>query len=151
MPKLKRPSLKQRKFAKAYVENGGNAGKAALIAYDVSSNESARKTGQDALDNPMVQEEIKKLLNRAGLDLDTLNDKSKNLLDDGLSSKPSFAAATNHLQFLYKLHGVSPVNKSASIKWSSHQQLPSNDITQLTEALTKLNKSTSKLLTLASK
>ncbi len=146
MTKLKRPSLKQKLFAKKFIENGGNATEAALTSYNVTTRESAKHMGMQALDNPMVQEEIKKLLNKSGLDLDTIAGETREALTNALKAKPTFNGGVNLLQFLFKLHGVSPLNKSIAMKWSRTQNIPSQDITELTRQLKQLNNNTNKLL-----
>ncbi len=151
MPRLKRPSLKQRKFAKAYVENGGNGTKAVLASYNVKDRRNAGILAPTLLDNPMVQGEITKILNTSGLNLETLSDNAKSALQNSLAAKPSFAAGVNLLQFLFKLHGVSPVNKSVALKWSAQQNMPTKDYDSLREELQRLNKSVSQLLTSNSK
>ena len=54
-PKAKRLSLKQTKFVDAYVENGGNATQAALVAYDTTNRAQAATIGRENLDRPYVK------------------------------------------------------------------------------------------------
>ena len=90
---IKTPSLKQKKFVEAYVENGGNATKAALVAYDTDSTKDAANIGTQALKKPHVQDlisskikdlkdnilDIVKKDNLMGLALDTAH---SDLMDD---------------------------------------------------------------------
>jgi hypothetical protein len=39
--KMRKPTLKQRRFIKAYVQNGGNATQAAWVAYDTEDYDTA--------------------------------------------------------------------------------------------------------------
>jgi hypothetical protein len=151
MPKLKRPSLKMKKFAREYVKNGGNGTKAVIATYEVKDKRNAGIMAPTLLDNPMVQEEIKKILNNSGLDLETIADSTKTALQSSLAAKPSFAAGVTLLQFLYKLHGVTPANKSVAVKWSATQNVASKDYDSLRQELSKLNDSVNSLLTLSNK
>lgn len=56
--KDKRLSLKQEKFVEAYIENGGNATQAALVAYDVNKKIDASNIGRQNLDKPYIKEII---------------------------------------------------------------------------------------------
>lgn len=56
--KPKRLSLKQEKFVDAYVENGGNATQAALVAYNTTSRQDAAVIGRENLDRDYVKNVI---------------------------------------------------------------------------------------------
>ena len=51
---IRRPTLKQKRFVKEYLENGGNATKAAMVAYDTEDRNSASVIGSDNLSKPSV-------------------------------------------------------------------------------------------------
>lgn len=55
--KTKRLSLKQEKFVEAYVDNGGNATQAALVAYDTNRVDAAN-IGRQNLDKQYVKDVI---------------------------------------------------------------------------------------------
>lgn len=56
-PKKKRLSLKQEAFVDAYIENGGNASQAALVAYDCTKAD-AGNIGRQNLDKTYIKEVI---------------------------------------------------------------------------------------------
>jgi len=56
--KTRRLSLKQQKFTEAYVDNGGNATQAALVAYDVDNKIDAANIGRQNLDKQYVKDVI---------------------------------------------------------------------------------------------
>jgi len=56
--KPKRLSLKQQKFIDAYIENGGNASQAALVAYDCANKVDAGNIGRQNLDKHYIKEAI---------------------------------------------------------------------------------------------
>jgi len=74
MPKLKRLSLKQKKFINNYLKTG-NAPEAALEAYDTKNRPSAQALGAQTLDLPEVQSEIDKALEKNGITLDKVTDR----------------------------------------------------------------------------
>ena len=70
MPKLTRLSIKQRNFAKTFVETQGNATESAMQNYNCKNRRSASLVGCINLKNPMVAQEIERLL------------EGKNITDD---------------------------------------------------------------------
>lgn len=138
-------TLKQKLFAKKYVNNGGNATKAAFEVYN-GNYESAKSQAYQNLRKPEIQKEISKQLDDAGLSLDRLNNVSEKIVS---SINPSFikgATGVNHLQFLYKLHNVLPINKSMHMSLNKTEQLPSKDMIEIKQLLTKMNENTNKIL-----
>ncbi len=65
---------KQRKFADAYVANGGNRAEAALIAYDCSNRNSARVIAHRNLNNAKIQVYLQELV------------LTENIVDDGVQA-----------------------------------------------------------------
>ena len=118
MPKLKRISLKQRKFAQKYVETG-NATESAMQAYDVKNRLSAKHTGSVALNNPMVQEEIEKALKRNGITFDTVLDRFKEIADwspDKISSDTVLKATIEQAKLLKMYPDKIQKHESKSIR-----------------------------------
>lgn len=60
MPKGDKPTLKQKEFAKLYVQTG-NATEAAVQVYDVGNRNTAQALGSENLAKPIVQAEIDSL------------------------------------------------------------------------------------------
>lgn len=58
----RRLSLKQKDFARRFVETKGNASKAAMDVYDVKNDHVARSIGAENLTKPVIIAEIQKLL-----------------------------------------------------------------------------------------
>jgi phage terminase small subunit len=140
------PTLKQKLFAQKYIEKKGNGAQAALEVYDVSPK-TAKDVAYQNLQKPVVQEEIRKELDKAGLTVNYLNSKSKKVIDlvDKVDPK-TIGVATNHLQFVYKLHNVLPAKKSMHMSMSLRDQLPSKDFDEVKEQLQKLTDTTNALL-----
>lgn len=142
-----RITLKQKLFAKKYVDTMGNAQQAALEVYDVKKRSTAGNIGHENLKKPLVQEEIKKILVRKGIDLDDmtqdLHDAIKTNLADG---KPSMAVGADLLKFAYKLHDVIPGTKNLNLNYSKKEIISNKSYDEIKAELEKLNKLTQKLI-----
>ena len=141
-----KPTMKQKLFAQEYVRNKGNKTQAVLAVYDTKSKRNAHSIADDLMVKPVVQEEIKKQLNKAGLDLDYLGDSIKSSIDQNLQlGKPSQAVAMDGIKFLYRLHNVIPANKNMNMNYSK-KVVENQSYDEIKETLEKLNKVTEKLL-----
>lgn len=129
-------------FSKEYVENGGNATQAALKAYDADYVQ-AKNIGNQNLDKPIVQDEIKRQLEKAGITEEYLHEKSKHVIDLIDDEDPkTLPTATNHLQFAYKLHNAIPASKhdvrSVSLNVTNDVNLIKDQIKANTDKLNAL-------------
>lgn len=108
MAKGDKPTLKQKKFAKAYVENGGNATQAALETYNTQAKQ-AKVIGYQNINKPVVKKTIEELLNKNGLNLEKLTELTTSAIKNNLKNgKPSQAVGADLLKFTYKLHNALP-------------------------------------------
>lgn len=64
MPEL---TPKQDAFIREYIANGGNGTKAAQVAYDTNSYNSAQSIASQNLDKPVITEALIKTMRRAGI------------------------------------------------------------------------------------
>jgi len=64
MPEL---TPKQDAFIREYIANGGNGTKAAQVAYDTNSYNSAQSIASQNLDKPVIAEALIKTMRRAGV------------------------------------------------------------------------------------
>lgn len=147
----KTPTFKQQRFAEKYVELNGNGAQAALETYEPKDYNSAKGIARDNIRNPVVQEAIEKELNKTGLTIDYLNHKSKRIVDEiteegQILNSKTLGIATNHLQFLYKLHNVIPANKNVSMNLSVHQELTNVNVDVAQKNLKDIAYSTDALL-----
>lgn len=146
MPRLKRPSLKQKIFAKKYVDTLGNAQQAALEVYDVKNKVNAGNIGHANLKKPHIQEEIRKILERKGITLDDMtNDLGDAIKMNLAEGKPSQAVGADLLKFAFKLHDVIPGNKNLSLSFSK-KEVVDKDYDEIKKELARLNALTSKLI-----
>ena len=88
MPKLKRPSIKQKKFISNLLETG-NQTQSALEAYNTKSLGSAKKLANQAMRNPMVVEEIDKALKKNNITLEGQTERLKEIAVDWMPDKIS--------------------------------------------------------------
>ena len=136
--------MKQKLFVKNYIENGFVASKAAKKSYNTKNN--GKELGYELLHKENVKEELTKQLDKAGLSLEVLHNKSLDAINDGLNAKASFAAGINHLQFLYKLHNALPLNKSMRMNLNYNQNFNAQSMDQAVVTLQTLTQGSNKLL-----
>ncbi len=79
---MRRPTLKQQRFVKAYAANGGNATQAALSSYDTENNATARAIGSENLTKPIIRQELARVLKESGVTLK----RAAVAISDGLDS-----------------------------------------------------------------
>lgn len=138
-------TFKQKKFALEYVKNNGNGSKAALAAYDTNSN-NAHVIASQNLDKPVVQKEIKKILDKAGLTLETVSEGLREVFLAGVEriekATPDHAIAIGNM--VYKLNDAYPgkINKSMHLRVDASAQPIdiATDITELREMKAKTDK-----------
>ena len=80
---MRRLTLKQRTFAREYIENGGNGTRAALIAYPRATYDSARAIAAENLAKPNVRAELDKHLRAADIDERVIAQTLGDVMDSG--------------------------------------------------------------------
>jgi len=108
---MRKPTLKQRRFIKAYVQNGGNATQAALEAYD-TTYDTARVIGCENLTKPNIKRVIDRLMEV--VELSTKD--SLRAIKDALSATdrnfhPDHRVRLNAAVLALKLKGAYPQNR----------------------------------------
>lgn len=110
------PTLKQIKFAKEYVKNGGNASKAAYEVYNIKKK-NAHTVGYQNINKPVVKRTIQEMLDKNGLKVDELVKMTTKGIKHNLTyGKASQAVGADLLKFVYKLHNVIPEGKQTTTK-----------------------------------
>lgn len=114
MPRLVRPSIKQRKWARDWVKHG-NADKAAFDNYDVKNMVNAGKIAYVNSKNPMVLDYVKKLLDEQGVTDSKLAKGLNKIIDAGTSLKSlkttTPTQALEAIKFASKLKDIIPAEK----------------------------------------
>ena len=88
MPKLKRLSLKQKKFVSNYLKTG-NAVQSVLDSYDTKSYGSAKKLANDNRNNPMILDAIDLALKKNSITLEGQTDRLKEIANEWQPDKIS--------------------------------------------------------------
>lgn len=127
-------TLKQKLFAGEYVRNGGNATQAAMKTYHVKGTGSAKSVAMQNIKKPVVQDEIKKILDRAGLGLDSIATNLQTAVRSGLGVKATNSDSLRGIDMLLKLHNVYPDKITKKLSYSVQQHL-SGDYKDTKEAL----------------
>ncbi len=105
----KKLTLKQYQFANEYISNGGNATKAALVAYDTDRPTTAQVIGSENLRKPMVCEYIEQLLaKRDGLTLENALESLSQCLHAPMKPTISAGEKLAAITLLLKLHKAIP-------------------------------------------
>jgi len=86
MPRLVRPSMKMKKFAREYVRTGN--GKASVLkTYNTKLDATASQIASKNLKNPLVQEEIAKVLDKEGVTNSKVARGIKKIIEHGMRTK----------------------------------------------------------------
>jgi len=110
----KTPTLKQKLFAKKYVENKGNGVKAASEVYD-GDYTSNKSIAVQNLQKPVVQLEIQKEMEKAGLTGEYLTQKVFEGIEAGMGVKATQKDTNQLLNMAFKLLNAFPTTKHARL------------------------------------
>jgi phage terminase small subunit len=97
----KTPTFKQKLFAQEYVASRGNGTKSALKVYDTKNYMVAESIGSENLSKPIVQNEIRRILEERGLPIELLIDIHKR----NLTQSKQLAVSQSAVDTGYKLYG----------------------------------------------
>ncbi len=121
---MRKPTLKQRHFIKAYVQNGGNATQAALEAYD-TTYDTARVIGCENLTKPNIKRVIDRLMEVVELSTkDSLRAIKDALGATDKSNYPDHRMRLEAVVLALKLKGVYPRDRQ------THQHQPQQHVHQ---------------------
>ena len=122
---MRKPTLKQRRFIKAYVQNGGNATQAAWVAYDTQDYDTAKSIGCENLTKPYIREEIDRLMEAVELSTkDSLRAIKGALSATDKNNYPDHRMRLKAVGMFFKLKGAYPRNRQ------THQHQPQQDVHQ---------------------
>ena len=121
---MRKPTLKQRRFIKAYVQNGGNATQAALEAYD-TTYATARVIGCENLTKPTIKRVIDRLMEAVELSTkDTLRAIKDAFTATDKNNHPDHRIRLKAAVLELKLRGAYPRNRQ------THQYQPQQHVQQ---------------------
>jgi len=108
---MRKPTLKQRRFIKAYVQNGGNATQAALEAYD-TTYATARVIGCENLTKPNIKRVIDCLMEAVELSTkDSLRTIKDAFSATDKNDYPDHRMRLEAVSMFFKLKGAYPRNR----------------------------------------
>ena len=140
-----KPTYKQKLFVQEYIKNKGNGTQSALKVYNTTDDNTARMIASDNLTKPIVQQELKTLLQRKELQLDRFTNK----LSDIVGSEPpkgySGADIVEAVKTGLKLHGVLQDRKTVT-SYNLNADLEKLSTYDLIERHKKLTKDTEAIL-----
>ena len=140
-----KPTYKQKLFVQEYIKNKGNGTQSALKVYNTTDDNTARMIASDNLTKPIVQQELKTLLQRKELQLDRFTNK----LSDIVCSEPpkgySGADIVEAVKTGLKLHGVLQDRKTVT-SYNLNADLEKLSTYDLIERHKKLTKDTEAIL-----
>ena len=107
-PRKKRKlTIKQRKFIKAYIKNGGNGTQAALEAFNTTKPNVAGSMAVETLQNPNVQDGLAVALETLGISDEELAKDTYTIVKAGIDNKDKATPADSlrGIETLLKLKG----------------------------------------------
>ena len=139
-----KPTPKQKLYARALIKHKFNGAKAVQEVYDVKP-QNAKTLAYQNNQKPVVQKEIRQVLNDAGLSLDYLSSVTKDAIEYNKDGKPSQAVLADLVKHSYKLHNALPSNTKMSIK-QEYKVLLDKDYNTIRQELIETNTRTQELL-----
>jgi len=111
---VRKPTLKQKKFIKKYLETG-NQTEAVVSAYDVKSRTNAGAMGSQIMSRPHIQRYLNDLLDEQGLSDDRIAHKLRKIVDAGTRrtalKDTTPQTALEAIKFTAKLKDLMPSKK----------------------------------------
>ena len=141
-------TVKQRKFVKRYLENGGNGTQAALDAYNTDDPKVAKVIASKNLTLDNIKMEIELALERAGLSDEYISELLRDATTAGMGVKATNADSLRGIDMMLKLKGAYPtaIQKSAHIRIDYRQQLMHKSTEELEEELRNMQAYTNEFL-----
>ena len=154
MPRIIRPTFKQKKFVKEYLKTGVMY-KSAMKAYDTQNKEYASQIAHDTLHHPVVQKYIAEIMEDRGLTDERIADKLNRIIDAGTTESAlkttTPANAMDAIKFAAKLKDIIPAEKIEQKTARLNIDLKGKSQPELEEVLSKLLDETRQFKQLLSK
>ena len=145
MAKARRLTLKQSKFIKEYINNGGNGTQAGLQVYDTDNPRVAEAIATENLSKPSIREVVEHALRKNGLTPDTITDNLKHYAGARADKVSADASIKANIELL-KLWGAYPGSKHTSVNLSIKGDLAKMKFQEAKEELNKIRGDNDKLL-----
>lgn len=138
MPKPGKLTIKQAKFVKAYISNGGNGTQAIMQSYNVEEPRTATAMSVENLSKPSVQQAVEQALAKSGITLDLITDEIKSLATTQVD-KVSGDTKLKSLETLLKLHNAFPGSKHTNLNLNIKGKMRDLSFQDAKKELEKLN------------
>ena len=145
VPKARRLTLKQERFAAEYVANGGNGTQAALAVYNSVDPVTAATTAYDNLRKPQIAERVEQALQENGL---TPAQITKNL-GFAANQRPEKGSMDSMIKAnveLLKIMGAYPGSTSAHLNVNLNADLSKMTPQEARKKIQEINKDNTQLL-----
>lgn len=141
-------TIKQRKFIKGYLQNGGNGTQAALEAYNVSDPNVAKVIASENLTKPNVKREIELALEAKGLSDEYISELLREATVAGIGQKATNSDSLRGIEMMLKLKDAFPskMQKSAHLRIDYRQEIEQMSMKDLMEELIRTQKMTAEML-----
>jgi len=144
-------SLKQKQFVKAYIENGGNATKAALETYNVKNYNTAHAIASENLQKPTIKQALGEVSERGGITNDYIFEKLKTAAEAGLGINAKNSDSLNALALMVKINGLQPPQKTAHLRIEMKKGYGEKSLDEIQKDLESLSVASQELLALSKK
>ena len=112
---MRRATVKQNRFIKEYVTNGGNATQAALVTYETRNYSTAKAIGSENLTKPYIRREIDRLMKRENLSVTEALVTVREALDaKDAKGKPNHRIRLKAADMIFKLSDAYPKTTAAA-------------------------------------
>lgn len=140
-------TLKQTKFVKEYLTNGGNGTKAALAVYGTKDSHTAHQIAYENLRKPAVIQELRRSLESLGLSDEYLDLCLREIIESGVANKSRTrpADALNAIEMVNRLKDRFPSQKHLVANVNLTAELETQSIPELKKQLEELQESNRKL------
>lgn len=144
-------SLKQKQFVKAYIENGGNATKAALEVYNAKNYNTAHAIASENLQKVTIKQVLGEVSESVGITNEYIFENLRKVTEAGIGIKAKNSDSLNGLALMAKINGIIQPQKTAHLRIEMKEDLDKKSYTELVDSLKKLQSQTEKLLALSKK
>ena len=144
IPRKTKLTFKKKMFARKVVETMKPT-QSALAVYDTKSTETARKIAYTNMHDPLVNEEIERLLTNHGLGADDVVGYAKRIIDTSIDVKPNQKNAVTLITTLLKHNQIGQQNKSAHLRVNLTGKIPDKNLDEMIKAVSAMTATTSQL------
>lgn len=145
-PKARKTTLKQKKFIKEYLENGGNGTQAALAVYDTKDPNIAKVIASENLTKPNIRESVIASLEAVGLSDVCISEMLRKATESGIGQKATNSDTLRGIELMLKLKGAFPDKKTAHLRFEVKEPSENKSVAELKEDLATIHEQIKQVL-----